>query len=160
MVIGGTKWFCVASSVALLKRRFILTDELECALLATMNEREYNRMKSEIEAEYRRKLDALDLVWKMSNANRNGTQVANPLIGKGQLLKAVRQALPSIRGDFTLHDIENRIRVDNPTLAATLKRPSLSSALKRLVKDGVIALVSVGAGKRPSKYRMGSVASE
>ena len=67
-----------------------------------MNEREYNRLKSEIQAEYRRKLDALELVWKMSNASRNGTQstqAPNALVGKGQLLKAVRNALADMQGD-------------------------------------------------------------
>jgi hypothetical protein len=126
-----------------------------------MNEREYNRLKSEIEAEYRRKLDALELVWKMSNSSRNGTQAiqaVNGVVGKGRLLKAVRHSLTELRGDFTLHEVENQIRLVNPTLAATIKRPSLSSALKRLAKEGVIIVVSVGAGKKPSKYRVGSVA--
>lgn len=126
-----------------------------------MNEREYNRLRSEIEGEYRRKLDALDLVWKMANSSRSGTQAAqavNGVVGKGKLLRAVRHALTDLHGDFTLRDVESQIRTVNPTLAATIKRPSLSSALKRLAKEGAIVLVSVGTGKKPSTYRMGSVA--
>ncbi len=125
-----------------------------------MNEREYNRLKAEAEIEYRRKLEAIEMVWKLSGgANRNGTEVIGAIVGKGLLLKAVRHALEDIRGDFTIHDIENWIRRNNPSLAATLKRPSLSGTLKRLAKDGTITLVAAGSGKRASKYRRGSVSS-
>ena len=125
-----------------------------------MNEREYNRLKSEIEADYRKKLDALDLVWKMSGGvSKNGSRGSNAIIPKGSLLKTVRDILPHLQGEFSLHDVEDRIRNVNPGLAATLKRPSLSSALKRLESDHIISISTRGTGKRASKYRVGSAAT-
>lgn len=110
-------------------------------------------MKAEIEAEYRRKLESLEMVWKMSGgASSNGSRTADTVLGKGQLQKAVQHALADITGDFDLHDVWKKIRLNNPALAATLKQPSLSSALKRLAEDGTITAVSVGRGKRASIY--------
>ncbi len=123
-----------------------------------MNEREYKRLKSEAEAEYRRKLEAIETVWKMSGgASRNGAEAPSQVFGKGVLLKAVRHTLEEIRGDFTVRDIESRIRIFNPTLAATVRRPSLSSTLKRLEESHEVELVLAGSGKRPSKYRRATV---
>jgi hypothetical protein len=119
-----------------------------------MKESEYNRLKVEIATDYRRKLEALEMVWKMSGGvSRNDSEAANTIMGKGALLKAVRQSLADMDGDFTLHDVEARIRLNNPSLTTALKRPSLSSALKRLEKDSEITLVSRGRGKRASIYR-------
>ena len=112
-------------------------------------------MKAEIEADYRHKMEALELVWNMARgANRNGAEAASATLGKGTLLKAVRPILSDLSGDFTLHDVMKKISLSNPSLAAKLKQPSLSSALKRLAEDGVITLVSRGSGKRASIYRM------
>lgn len=123
-----------------------------------MKEREYKALKTEAEAEYRRKLEAIETVWNMSGgASRNGTEVSGQVFGKGVLLKAVRNALEEIRGDFTVRDIESRIRTFNPTLAATLRRPSLSSTLKRLEESHEVELVLAGSGKRPGKYRRATV---
>ena len=120
-----------------------------------MNQREYNRMKAEIEADYRHKMEALELVWNMAGgASRNGAEAASTTLGKGTLLKAVRHTLADLSGDFTLHDVMKKISLNNPSLAAKLKQPSLSSALKRLAEDGIITLVSRGRGKRASIYRM------
>jgi len=119
-----------------------------------MNEREYRRLKDEAKAEYDRKLDAIEMVWKLSGGtSANGAQNTSVSVGKGLLQKAIRLALEDIPNEFTIRDAEDWIRRNNASLAATLKRPSLSSALKRLAGEGVILLTSTGSGKRPSKYR-------
>src|SRR3990172_361203 len=119
-----------------------------------MKEKEYRRLKSQIEDEYKKKIDALELVWKMSNESdgSNGTEKSRQVIGKGTLQKAVRQVLFEIKGEFDIHDVERRIKHNAPSLANTVKRASLSSAIKRLVGTE-IEVVSIGSGKRPSRYR-------
>ena len=112
-----------------------------------MHEREYKRLRATIEAEYRKKLDALDLIYSM--AGRNGTS-ANAQPAKGELARAVIDAILQTRGDFTVRDIEGTLKVTNPNLQA--KRASLSNTLKRLVGNE-IELVEQGSGKRASRYR-------
>jgi hypothetical protein len=120
-----------------------------------MNQREYEKLKADAAAEYRRKLEAIEVVWRMSGvgANSNGSHVDETPIGKGALQQAVKSAVQVISGDFTLRDVDKQIRLTDSGFAAKIKRPSLSSALKRLAADREIVLVSLGSGKRASIYR-------
>lgn len=116
-----------------------------------MKVREYNKLKDEAAGEYQRKLDAIETVWKMSGGvNTNGLET--PTQGRGALLTAARQALTVISGEFTVRDIERRIKTNNPSL--TVRRASLSSTLKRLDKrEGLIKILERGSGKRPTRYQ-------
>jgi hypothetical protein len=119
-----------------------------------MNVREYTRLKLEAEAEYRRKLEAIETVWKLSGGANQGTAThGTSSLSKGSLHQAVKNAIQFLSGDFSLHDVEKRIQESDPALAARVKRPSLSSALKRLADDKEIVLVTTGSGKRASTYR-------
>ena len=119
-----------------------------------MHEREYKKLKREIQAEYDEKIKALEMVWRMSGgASQSASKNSGTAIGKGSLLQAVRYALPKISGEFTLREVIKQIQADNPVFAETLKRASLSSTLKRLANDKEIVLVMEGKGKRASKFR-------
>ncbi len=115
-----------------------------------MNEREYFKLKQQIQAEYAEKLRALDLIWKMSQqaTHRNGGAVG---IRRGQLLKSVRDVLALMPSEFSVGDIANLLRERNPDLQP--KRSSLSTLLKRLAKAGELGVVQVGRGKRGTTYR-------
>jgi hypothetical protein len=112
-----------------------------------MNDREYQRLKSAIEEEYRTSLDALERIWKLSRKH-NGSSGPK---GRGNLLAAVRQAVLERHTVFNLRDIEDAIKKRDPGM--TIRRPSLSSTLMRLVEDGDIEVVEKGSGRMPSTYR-------
>jgi hypothetical protein len=125
-----------------------------------MNYREYQRLKADAEAEYHRKIEAIEMVWKLSGGdaitptikdeNTNG----NGLI-RGSLQQAVRQAYKLEPGEFTHRDLFNRIAVLDPAFASKIKDKlaSVSGCLKRMVNEKELLLVEAGKGKRPSKYR-------
>lgn len=119
-----------------------------------MKEKEYRNLKTQIEAEYHRKVEALETIWQMAggDANKLGSQ-PDKRFGKGSLLKAVRHALEQVKGEFTLRDVQEKIAFADSTFAATVKSASLSSTLKRLEKDRELEIVERGKGKRASKYR-------
>jgi hypothetical protein len=119
-----------------------------------MNLREYQRLKTEAEAEYRRKLEAIEMVWKLSGGDsKNGSSPHETSIGKGSLQQAIRYAIPYLTGEFTLREVEQQMKVHDPVFAAKVKRPSISGALKRMADDKEIVVVAAGSGKRASKYR-------
>ena len=125
--------------------------------LRVMNQREYEKLKAEAAAEYRRKLEAIEVVWKMTGGlSKNGTSTDETPIGKGSLQQAVKHALQFITAEFTLRDVEKQIQATDSAFAAKIKRPSLSSTLKRLATDKEIVLVAAGSGKRASRYRRAS----
>jgi hypothetical protein len=119
-----------------------------------MNEREYLRLKTVAEAEYRRKIEAIELVWRMTGGTGKSSQKnVDSSIGKGSLQQAILYAIDLLAGEFTVRDVEDQMRAANPTFAANVKRPSVSAALKRLADEKKIVSVEVGKGKRPSKYK-------
>lgn len=81
------------------------------------------------------------------------TSSADPKSNKAQLIKAVRQVVNSIDESFDLREVVNRVRAENPQLAATLQNTSVSTTLRRLQEARLIEVVSVGKGTRPTTYR-------
>jgi hypothetical protein len=125
-----------------------------------MNYREYQRLKADAEAEYRRKIEAIETVWKLSGGaatvpSANGAKSNENGISKGSLQEAVRHAYKLLSGEFTHRDVYNQIIASDPIFAAKIKdkMPSLSGTLKRLADDQELVLVEAGKGKRASKYR-------
>ena len=119
-----------------------------------MHEREYLRMKRQIEADYRKKLDALELVWGMAGGSASSSpSTSSDELRRGDLREAIRSAVRDLTGEFRPEDVLDAIRADDELLAALIKPASLSSALKRLAEKGEIELIEAGSGKRPSRYR-------
>ena len=119
-----------------------------------MREREYLRLKRQIEAEYRQKLEALELVWKMS-----GRVAGRPeRIPRVALQQLVRAFLDEAHDDeFTVDEVFKYVRLETP--AVVLNRASLAGVLQRFVRNGELELVSRGKGSKPSRYRrMGGAA--
>ncbi len=144
-----------------------------------LNEKEYLRLRAQIEAEYQTKLSALNTVWRMAKkgAPPRHKRVVRPdadgerqplLIhetqqevrepsgqqyGRGQLLKAVKGVVDSMaHGDFNVLQIRDLLaHADRENGDA--KIPSISHALRRLEGRGVIELVKKGEGRRPTLYR-------
>jgi len=120
-----------------------------------MREREYLRLKRQIEAEYRQKLEALELVWKMS-----GKVVGRPeRIARVALQQFVRAFLAEAHDDeFTVDAVFRYVRQQTP--GVVLNRASLSGILQRFVRNGELELVSRGKGSKPSRYRRMEGAAE
>lgn len=117
-----------------------------------MNEREYNRLKKQVNEEYARKLVALDLVYEMSRSGSGGLVNSTPSLPMGELSKAVRMAVDTQITTFTVREIEEKIIESQPEYKSAINRTSISSALKRLEKDGYIVMIERGKGKRASRY--------
>jgi hypothetical protein len=123
---------------------------LSCKHWVVMNERDYRRLRAQVEREYQQKLDALELVWNMAQGQKEpATRIRSA--SKGSLLAGIRDAVAAADNSFTLRDIERWLHNNRPELIAT-KRASISSTLKRLVGDKV-EVVELGSGKRATVYR-------
>lgn len=115
-----------------------------------MTEREYNKLKQQLEDDYREKLQAVETVWVMSNSLAgNGT---GKRVTKGELVHAVESALENLPQQFTVADLERHLLDTNPELAKATQRSSMSGCLRRLSEDGAIAIAEAGKGKRATRY--------
>jgi len=114
---------------------------------------DYFRLRQRIEADYRKKLDALELVWKMSGAvnGKPGNQATPPLEGrtKGQLVRAVRKFIENASSEFAISGIQAALLRDHPELGE-VRRQSIATALRR--QKG-IEVVSAGKGRTEARYR-------
>jgi hypothetical protein len=119
-----------------------------------MREREYLRLKRQIEAEYRQKLEALELVWKMSG-KVGGRPERLARVALQQFVRAF--SAEAYDDEFTVDDVFRYVRQQTP--GVVLNRASLSGILQRFVRNGELELVSRGKGSKPSRYRrMGGAA--
>jgi hypothetical protein len=116
-----------------------------------MKQREYETLKAQIKAECQTKLDALELVWKIS---AKAVPSDSPITGRGAVRQAVKSAAAIVHGPFTTADIERHIKETNSPLGARIKRASISNTLKKLVNEKIIEVVEQGTGRQGSTYRL------
>jgi len=134
-----------------------------------MNEREYERLKKIIQDDYRKKLEALDIVWrvavgssppgeKLTTAPNGGSAAGDsdePAESRGVIMAAVEDAIYQIEGAFTVKSVAPLVMEILPGTQSP-ERSSISHALKRLADDGRLEVVQLGRGKRPTTYRRAS----
>lgn len=118
-----------------------------------MRESEYLKLKQRIEADYRRKLDALELVWKMSGSanSKPSTYASVPLTGrtKGQLVRAIREFIHKASAEFSISELQTALLRDHPEFGE-VRRQSIATALRRQKN---IELISKGRGRTEARYR-------
>lgn len=121
-----------------------------------MNYEEYLRLKKDIENEYHRNLEALDLVWKRSQNIFSSTQqgdVPEQAAGEQPLSEAVRLVISQMTKDFTADGVELALRDHGYNEGKPVNRVSLTNTLHRLWRRGEIELLRKGRGRIPSSYQ-------
>jgi hypothetical protein len=137
----------------------MLTRGLTYEILRIVNEREYQRLRRQIEDDAKRKLEALELVWQMMRDPRNGPASdddVNP-VKRGAIDAAVRRVLPHLSDIFDPRDVIEKVEESEPELAGLVNRTTVSSALRRLAEEDRLDVVEQGKGKRPTRYRVRGV---
>jgi hypothetical protein len=148
-----TLFVCTISSFAWRDSFLLQSKGGSARLVGKMKEREYLRLKRQIEDDCRQKLNALELVWRMAQESGNNDPVAPDGIKRGDLQNAILRAIGMFSTDFTAEQMLAKIRVSDPEIGGKAKASSVSSALKRM--DGnEIETVIRGLGRKPSVYRV------
>lgn len=121
-----------------------------------MNYEEYLRLKKDIEYEYNRNLEALELVWKRSQnifSSAHQGDATDQAGGEQPLSEAVRLVIAHMTSDFTADAVEAALRDHNYNEGKPVNRVSLTNTLHRLFRRGEIDLMRKGRGRTPSSYR-------
>ena len=120
-----------------------------------MTYEEYLKLRKDIEKEYQRNLEALDLTWKrykaMSGQSPDNSDGENPLSEK--LSGAVRTVVGGMGQDFTVDDIERGLKDHGLFEGKRIKRLALTNTLHRLARRGELEIVKKGKGRLPGIYR-------
>lgn len=121
---------------------------------------EADRIWENVEALYQEKLNAakrdyeerrraLNEIWE-----ENGWQ--SPKIQGKKTAPLVREVVAEIDQEFTVSDVETKIREKYPYLLSSLHPSSISGVLSRMHKEGSVDVVSRGVGPVPSVYKRSS----
>ncbi|HWB08802.1 MAG TPA: hypothetical protein VG826_06250 [Pirellulales bacterium] len=120
-----------------------------------MNEREYQRLKKHIEDDYRKKLDALEVVWALASGLDGPGKAKAEKDDRDEeegeprgVLASVEAVLVGVPEIFTTKDVESQFGESNAP-----ERSSISHALKRMTREGKLEIAEAGKGQRPTKYR-------
>lgn len=126
-----------------------------------MKEREFIRLRREIRADYHKKIEALELVWRMLNESapppdpkKKRPKAENPPSSQDggqahtQTAAQIKSVLGLMDGQFTRNDVLRALRKQGIEANSS----TVSHTLKRIESRGEIVLLSKGAGKRATVY--------
>jgi hypothetical protein len=117
-----------------------------------MQEREYLRLKREIQERCRKDLESLERVWQLSMETGGAKLDSSDGIKRGDLQNAIIRAIGQFTGNFTAEDMHQKIKETDPEIGAKAKPTSVSSALMRM--DGnEIEVIERGVGRKRSVYK-------
>jgi hypothetical protein len=137
-----------------------------------MKKRDYLKKRSELVADYRQKIEALEIVWRMFNPDepvpsegteRESEDAAATWPHEVSKRDAVRQAIAILSGDFGARDVRAALNQINPEWSAGLDDNQLSSLVARLAEKSEIGITKPKVGRAPAIYTkstMGQIASE
>lgn len=113
-----------------------------------MRESEYLRLRQQIEADYRKRLDALDLVWKMAGQG-NGHSTLKGTSKSSGVSHAVRGIVDTLQGEFTVSDVEQPLKAQGSQYAS-VSRKAIATTLGRIQS---VEIISKGKGKIEARYK-------
>jgi len=128
-----------------------------------MNEREYERLRRQIEDEYQHKATALATVWGLANPGEplpkwppvKADETPESRTPRGQASAAIVSAVGRLGPEFTSSDVAKLLEESAPSTP----RSTISHTLKRMVEDGRLVCLEAGEGKRPGRFRVAGVES-
>lgn len=142
-----------------------------------MNEAEYLKLKEQIianatrrreqiEAEKRKQLESLEMIWELVSSMNgqspsvNTSEIASQIItgetsaGTFPLAEAVRLVLPAKGHIFDINNIIRSIETKGHDVKKPINPTSVSGVLRKLQAASILEIVKAGKGKRPSRYRV------
>lgn len=121
-----------------------------------MKHEEYEKLKQQFKAEYEKKLEALEIVYR---ASREQDPIASPAWepskapnGSGTLAGAIKDVLPLLSDPFDINDVIALVEEKHPEIKRPINPTSVSGGLRQLHKRGVLKVIEPGRGTKPTIY--------
>ena len=111
-----------------------------------MKKSEYLKLKNQIEQEFLKKVEALEMVWEMSGGN-DLEGIIPP--ARGGITVAVKKFVSDSASPFNIFDVENEVKKTKPDA----RRVSVSTVLRRMVQSNEIEIYKSGSGRTPHVFR-------
>lgn len=124
--------------------------------LRDVNEKEYFRLRRQLDEEHQAGVAALDRVWRLANSCQPPTGKRAPhKTDKGNVASEVRRVVAEIAQGvrFTVPDVISALIQSNPDKGEPPQKSTVSHVLIRLREEEVIEQVEKGVGRNPTIYQ-------
>lgn len=136
-----------------------------------VNEREVLRLRAQLDAEYKKRVEAIDLVLQMLRSPNGlfpitATQPTPPAKSQPKtvsntereprvrgMLKATRNILNDLPETFTSFQVRDALELARPEFKGRVKLDSLRGVLNTLAVEGYVEQIAAGAGPKPALYK-------
>ncbi len=116
---------------------------------------EYEDKLKQLESEYKKKIEAIDIVRSLMENDNKTISIEKPpqtSIKNGMATSQIaREIIDRLQGDFSVHDIQKEASNMNPPLEVS--KNVLHNVLKKKREGNQIEVVVAGAGRAPSIYK-------
>jgi hypothetical protein len=122
-----------------------------------MKESEYKELKRQFKAEYEKKLEALEIVYRASRDREPLPSLALELSiepdSATTLASAIKDALPLLPDTFDINNVIALVGERYPD-KKPINPTSVSGGLRQLHKKGVLRVIEPGRGTKPTIYQV------
>lgn len=121
-----------------------------------MDYKQYKQIKQDIENEYKKNLEALEIVWKRaqgmgSGAVHSSTENGGSDVGTSDAVRSVISGLGEI--EFDVDAVVEALNAHSMFQSQKIKRLSINNTLHRLMRRGELEVVKKGQGRMSSIYK-------
>jgi hypothetical protein len=130
----------------------------------SMDQRDYDKLKSKFEEDFRANMEALNRVFAAAKSMNGETKTttapdishdeskeADDSASKGVILTAIRGILAKLSDRFTWRDVKDAAESEHPEIE--FKDASVRQAVTRLVETEEVKIAEQGRGRRLTAYR-------
>ena len=110
---------------------------------------QYKQLKDEIEIDHKKKLEALEMVWRMCQ-KQNGSSASSVEHFGSTTSDAVRRVVEGLANDFTANDIVQGLKDHS---VKGVQRIAITNTIHRLCRRGELEVVKKGRGRMAGVYR-------
>lgn len=115
-----------------------------------MDYAEYKQLKDQIEQERLRKMEALELVWKMSQSKGDSSLKGDITHAGRSKSDSIRSVIKGLEGGFSARDVEQGLKDHG---IKGFSRIHITNTLHRLCRRGELESVRKGQGRIAGTYR-------
>ena len=129
-----------------------------------MKERDYLRKRQELQLDYKKKIEALETVWKLFNPelplpyeadieDEIAQPGSSPWTFEIPKKRAVQQAAQALDAEFSTDDVRKALVTMNPAWSAGISDGQLSSIVAKAASDGKLEIVKPKSGRSQAIYK-------
>jgi hypothetical protein len=123
-----------------------------------MTYEQYKNLPQQFKAEYEKKLEALEIVYRASRETEPIASSVRLILqapdGSSTLASAIKDVLSLLSNPFDINDVIKLVEEHHPEIKKPINPTSVSGGLRQLYKKGMLEVIEPGRGTKPTIYQV------